>query len=169
MCNPAAIQAAVAVVGAAYGAQQQAAQGRYQRGVNEYNAAVAANEAQKEKEAGVEAENMQRRRTAELIAKQRTQLAAANIDLGSGSALQLQEDTAALGEADALRIRSNTADRAKSLLTQSTLLGNQGAFAQSAGRAAAVGTLLSGAGAVLSTGVADKWFTPASAANAGGQ
>lgn len=167
MCNPAAIQAVVMVVGAAYSADQQQKQGRYQRGVAEYNAAVAENEAEETRNAGVERENQQRRDVAELMARQRAQLGAANIDLTSGSALQLQMDTEALGEADALRIRSNYEDQARALETGATLTRNQGAFAESAGRAGAFGTLLQGASGALGTGVADSWFTPNSAAKVG--
>lgn len=163
MCDPVTIMATVAVVSAAFTAQQQVQQGEFQRGVSEYNARVAENEAEETRRAGVEAENIQRRKTAELISKQRAQLGAANIDLGSGSALQLQEEAAALGEADALRIRSNFEARARSLETGADLTLSEGVFAEQAGQTAAAGTLLQGASTALSTGVADKWFTPDSA------
>ncbi|QZI92144.1 hypothetical protein PODOV073v1_p0019 [Vibrio phage PS25B.1] len=165
MCNPMAIQAAVMIAGAAYSADQQQKQGKYQRGVAEYNAQVAENEAEEVRAKGVEEENLQRRRTAELLSKQRAQLGAANVDLGSGSALQLQEDTIALGEADALRIRSNTDAQYESLQSQSYLTKNQGENAEQAGKGAAFGTLLQGAGSAMGTGVADKWFTPTSSAS----
>lgn len=164
MCEPTTIMAAVAVVSGAFTAQQQRAQGKFQKGVADYNARVAENEAEETRAAGVERENIQRRRTAELISKQRAQLGAANVDIGSGSALQLQEDAEILGEADALRIRSNFERRAGSLDTSAALTETQGEFAESAGRNAAVGTLLSSAGKALDTGVADKWFTPNSTA-----
>lgn len=165
MCEPTTIMTAVTIASAAFTAQQQRAQGKFQKGVAEYNARVAENEAEETRAAGVERENIQRRKTAELISKQRAQLGAAGIDLGSGSALQLQEDAEILGEADALRIRSNFEARAGSLETSAELTESQGEFAESAGRNAAVGTLLSGTASALGTGVADKWFTPNSAAN----
>lgn len=164
MCEPATIMATVAVVQGAFTAQQQVQQGRYQRGVAEYNARVAENEAQETINKGVEAENIQRRKTAELISKQRAQLGAANIELGSGSALQLQEDAAALGEADALRIRSNFEDRAESLETGAEFTREAGRQAERAGRTAAFTTLLGTAASVAGSGVADKWFTPNSSA-----
>lgn len=163
MCGPMVIPA-VAIVSAAFSANQQIQQGKYQKGVADYNAAVAENESQEAQNRSVERENMQRRRTAELLAKQRAQLGAANVDLTSGSALQLQEDTIALGEADALRIRSNYDSEVASLQTQSDLTRNQGDFAESAGQTSAAGTLLKGASATLGTGVADKWLKPNSAA-----
>ena len=100
-----------------------------------------------------------------MLSKQRAQLGAANIDLSSGSALQLQEETVALGEADALRIRSNFSNQAGSLDRSAELTAAKGEFAESAGKSASFGTLLQGASTVLGTGVADKWFTPTSAAN----
>lgn len=165
MCNPVAAQAVVAVVGAAYSARQQQQQGKFQKGVAEYNARVSENEAEETRTVGVERENLQRRKVSELLSHQRAQLAAANLDLSSGSALQLQEETVALGEADALRIRSNFDRQAGALDTSATLTEQQGEFAESAAGSAATGTLLSGAGTALGTGVADKWFTASSAAN----
>lgn len=168
MCEPTTIMLAVSVVSAAFSARQQRQQGEFQKDVADYNARVAENEAEETRAVGVERENIQRRRTAELISKQRAQLGAANVDLGSGSALQLQEDAEILGEADALRIRSNFERRAGSLDTGAALTESQGEFAESAGRNAAVGTLLSTTANTLGTGVADKWFTPNSAASQAG-
>ena len=165
MCEPTTILATVAVVSAAFTANQQVQQGKFKKGVADYNARVAENEAEDTRNAGVERENIQRRKTAELLSKQRAQIGAANIDLTSGSALQLQEDTETLGEADALRIRSNFESRAEALETGAELTRTQGEFAESAGRGAAFSTLLQGATVALGTGVADKWFTPDSAAS----
>lgn len=167
MCEPTTILAAVAVVSTAFTATQQIQQGKFQKATAEYNSRVAENEAEETRRAGVEQENIQRRKTAELLSKQRAQLGAAGVELTSGSALQLQEETVALGEADALRIRSNFGTQAASLETGAALTQREGEFAESAGRGAAAGTLLQGASTVLGTGVADKWFTPTSAALAG--
>lgn len=164
MCEPTTIMAAVAVVSAGFTAQQSIKQGRFQKSTAEYNARVSENEAEETRNAGVEAENIQRKKTAELLSKQRAQLGAANIDLTSGSALQLQEETVALGEADALRIRSNFEGAAGALDTSALLTTSQGKFAKSASQGKAAGSLLQGASTVLGTGVADKWFTPQSAA-----
>ena len=164
MCEPTTILAAVTLISGAFQANQQRQQGKFQKGVADYNARVAENEAQETRRAGVERENIQRRRTAELVSKQRAQLGAAGVDLGSGSALQLQEDAIVQGEADALRIRSNFENRAGALETGAALTERQGEFAEAAGNNAAAGTLLKSVGNAASTGVADKWFTPDSAA-----
>jgi len=174
MCEPTTIAAGAMLVSSVYTAQQQRAssqaQGQHQQGVAEYNARVAENEATQIRNEGVEQENIQRRKTAELQSKQRAQLASRNIDLTTGSALQLQEETAELGEVDALRIRSNTDDRVEANLSQADLTRREGAFAaysaNSSGKG--FGTILSGIGGALGTGVADKWFTPESSAIAGG-
>ena len=146
-------------------AQAQQSQARYQSGVARYNTRVTENQAQETRRVGVEQENIQRRRTAQLLSKQRAQLGAAGVELGTGSALQLQEDTLTLGEADALRIRSNVESQVGALETGAELTRSQGEFAQQAGAAKVTGTLLSGGAAFLDTGVADKWFKPNSSAN----
>lgn len=164
MCEPTTIMATAAVVSGAYTANQQIQQGKYQQGVAEYNARVAENEAQEVQNKSVEEENLQRRRTAELLSKQRAQLGAANVDLSSGSALQLQEDTVALGEADAMRIRSNYDYQVDALEQEAEFQRKSGEAARDASRSAAFGTLLKTGASVLGTGVADKWFTADSAA-----
>ena len=158
MCSIAAASLVVTIFSTAYTVQAQRKKGKFDKGVADYNARVSENEAQKVRDAGVEAENVHRRKAAALLSDQRAQLGAANVELGSGSPLQLQEDTIALGEADALRIRSNYEFKAESLETQANLTRNKGAAAEK------FGTVLGGAGKVLGTGVADKWFTPDSVA-----
>lgn len=170
MCEPTTIAAVATVASTVLVARGQYQQGRYQRDVAEYNARVAENQAQEVRTAGVEAENIQRRKTAELLAKQRAQLGAANVELTSGSPLQLQEDTVALGEADALRIRSNFEAQARSLETGADLTLSSGEAAASLGSQQAAGTILSGTAATINTGVfdqgvSDSWYTSNSAAN----
>lgn len=178
MCDPATIAATMAVVGTVSTMHQQRQQAKFQRGVaehqqrvNEFNARVAENEAQEIRNQGVEQENLQRRRTAELISKQRSQIAGAGLDLGFGSALQLQEDAQTLGEADALRIRSNFDRRVTSAQQRADLIraggdlaATQSEFQASANRASQFSTLLGGTSQFLSSGVADSWFSPDSAA-----
>lgn len=168
MCEPTMIAGGAILVSSLFTAQQQRAKGKHQQGVAEYNARVAENEAQQIRNVGVEQENVQRSKTAELQSKQRAQLASRNIDLTTGSALQLQEETAELGEVDALRIRSNTENRVEAALSQADLTRREGQFASESSKGKAFGTLLSGVGSAFSTGVDDKWFTPQSSALAGG-
>jgi hypothetical protein len=168
MCEPVSIgMAIVAVASAAMQAKSQREQGKFQHGTAKYNARVAENEAVETANVGTEEEMKHRRATAELLSKQRAKLGAAGVSLGSGSALQLQEDTQTLGEVDALRIRSNFRSQAAALETGAELTRAEGKFAESAGKKAAIGTLFSTAGGVAGTGVADKWMTPSSSARAG--
>jgi len=164
MCEPTTIAAVATVASTAFGAYNQIQQGNFQKDVSRYNARVAENEAESTRAAGVEEENKRRRATAEMLSSQRAQLGASGVSLASGSALQLQQDTELLGEVDALRIRSNTSQRAEALETEADLTRTKGDFAKSAGLSSAFGTVLGGVGKTLSTGVADKWLTPKSAA-----
>ena len=164
MCDPVTIGTTLTVastVAQGYAAQQQ---GQFERGVSRFNARQLENEATQTRNKGVEEENLQRQRTANFIAGQRAQLAAQGIDIGSGSALALQEDTATIGELDAKRIKTSFLDEASALDTQAEITRDQGDAAAAAGRNAFTGSLLTAGGQVLGSGVADKWFTSKSAA-----
>lgn len=162
MCNP---QAAVAVVTLLFSANQQVQQGKFAKGTAEFNERIAENEAQETRNVGNERENIQRRKTAELLSKQRAQLGASGLDLGSGSPFDLQQDTQLLGEIDAKRIRSNTDSQVSALNQQAGLTRSQGNFAGDAGGKAAFGTFLSGTSKALDS----KWFNDLSAANTTGK
>jgi hypothetical protein len=164
MCSIAIATLVTTIAATALTVRGQIQQADYTEGVSKYNARVAENQAEKVRSAGVTEENIQRRKTAQLLSKQQAQLGAAGVELGSGSALQLQEDTVTLGEADALRIRSITESKIGALGTQAELLRGQGEAAQSLAATKTAGTILSGGGKALDTGVADKWFTPDSTA-----
>ena len=172
MCGPAAIPlvvSMVATVAQGYMAKQQAkGQAKYEEGVAQYNARSQENEATKVANKGVEAENEHRRQVAEMQAEQKAQFGASGIDPLTGSAALIQADTALLGEADALRIRSNYGEKAESLREQAGLTRYEGEakadVLRSKGRSAFTGSLLSAAGTVAGSGVADKWFSSTSAA-----
>ena len=148
-----------AVAGTAVSVVSSKQQAKAAESTAEYNARVAENNAQNARNAATEAENTQRTKTARLLSKQKAQLGAAGIDLSSGSALQLQEDTITLGEADALRIRTTGDNQYDSSLQQSDLEIAKGSLAESQGNYNIAGSLLSGVGSVASIGVADKWFS----------
>lgn len=77
--------------------------------VADFNAHVADLQAQDSVERGAEAENRFRDQIRGAIGAQRTGFAAGNIDVGFGSAVDVQGDAARLGELDALTIRTNAA------------------------------------------------------------
>ncbi len=165
MCEPTTIalaMVAVSTVAQGYQAQQQ---GKFQQGVSRFNAREQENQATRTRNLGIEEENKQREATAQLVARQRAQIAASGVELGSGSALQLQEDAVTLGEVDALRIRSNFEDQAASLETQAGLTTSEGGFAKAAGDNKFAGSILTAAGGFVGGGgVSSSFFTPKSAA-----
>lgn len=167
MCDPVTIMAVTTVASTAFGVVQAKQQARDQKAVADYNARVSENAAQESRNKATEAENAQRLKTARLLSKQKAQFGAAGIDLSSGSALQLQEDTVTLGEADALRIRRSGDSQFSGLVEESELETAKGEMAESQGDLNVAGTLLSGAGNLMKTGVADKWFTSDSAVKNG--
>lgn len=167
MCSPMAIVAGlqiVSTVSEGYAAKQK---GKYENKVAQYNARVQENEATRARNIGVEEENIQREKTAQLLSKQRAEIGAAGVSLTSGSALDIQEQTELLGEVDALRIKSNFQIQAESLESQARLTRATGVAAKRAGDQAFTGSLLAAGGTLLATGVAAKWFTPSSAAKVG--
>lgn len=138
------------------GERQQATaaerQGAYEQGVYNVDAQLADQQAADAIARGKEAETRQRQATRGLIGAQRATLAAQGIDVSTGSALDVQADTAALGELDALTIRNNAAREAFGYRVQAMDYRNQGAMAALAGKnqAAALrnqsySTLLTGA------------------------
>lgn len=104
---------------------------------------------------GVQEEEAQRRKTAALAGRQQAVLAASNVDIGSGSPLDILADTAVLGELDAQTIKGNAAREAAGYQQQGDLAGMRAKSAKSAGMVGAFGTALSGVGTL-----ADKWYKP---------
>ena len=133
------------------------------RGICPFNAREGENQATQLRNKGVERENALRQQNAQLLARQRAELASRNINIDSGSALQLQQDTEMFGEIDALRLRSNVLNEASALDRGASLTLAEGANRQREYQMEAVGTALSTAGMV-----AGKWYTPDSSALNGG-
>lgn len=157
MCEPVTI---LAVSGLVMSAVSSVQQGNAAKSAGRYNAREAENEATRTRNKGTEEENKQRQRVSALASRQRAALGASGVDIDSGSAAAIQEDTKLFGEVDALRIRTNFQDRAGSLDRGAELTRAQGDSAQRAGQFKAAGSLLSAAGA----GVSSKWYTPDSSA-----
>lgn len=153
-------------------AKAQQAQAEYQASMAKYNAAVA-NENKKlaEQQASAERregyENMiaKRQETAKLIGKQRAAAGASGAVVDFGSNLDLQSDTAAEGEIDAINLYNEGLDKAYNYEIQAWNYANQsnaydsssGAYSAQADSAAATGTMnaigtgLSGIASVGST------------------
>lgn len=134
---------------AAKGAQQQ---GNYEAGIYEQDAQIAASQATDAVARGAETERRQRTLTGQTIGAQRAAMAASGIDLGVGSAADVQADTAHIGELDALTIRNNAKReaygyevQAMDLRARANLARVGGANTAASLRNQSYGTLLSGA------------------------
>jgi len=131
-----------------------------QAALETYNAQVAALQAQDATVRGAEDEARFRTGVKLLIGSQRAGIAAGNIDVGFGSALDVQADSAFLGELDALTIRTNAAREAwgykvqgEDLTRRAAILQKEGVQqakagkeGQSASRWAAAGTVVGAVG-----------------------
>lgn len=150
--------------GAAQKAQlnAQAVAANSQADLSDYNASVADAQATDAIQRGADKESQFRINVRAMIGAQRAGIAASNVDIGSGSAADVQADAAYLGEIDALQIRTNAAKEAWGFGTQAVDLRQRakilrqtgvadvaaGKAAQTAGNIAAVGAVV-GAGASL--------------------
>lgn len=152
MCDPVTatvVAGGLSIAGTVSQGYAQKQQGRYSEQVARYNARQMQNEAQQIGKQGVEAENLQRQQTAQLIGTQRAQIGASGVSLESGTPAQLLQDTATIGEADALRIRSNYNLQKQSALEQADLTIAEGRSRRLAGNAAFQGSLLSASGQAM--------------------
>jgi hypothetical protein len=114
-------------------AQQRAANS--EGDLADYNAAVAELQAKDALDRGVEDEQRFRTKVRGAIGAQRAGFAASNIDVGYGSAVDVQADAAFLGELDALTIRSNAAREAWGFKVQAEDNRRRGKIARQEGEA----------------------------------
>jgi len=150
----------VSAAGAMQGGQAAAAQAKYQAQVAKNNAIMANWAADDAINRGRSQEQIQRLKTAQLISRQRAALASNGVLVDAGSALNLVEDTAMIGEFDALTIRDNAAREAwqnraqgANFTAEAQLAKMRASSAQQSGFGTAFGTLLTTAGSVGS-----KWY-----------
>lgn len=99
----------------------------------DYNANVADLQAKDAVERGAEAEQRFRTQIRGTIGAQRAAIAAGNIDVSFGSAVDVQADAAMLGELDALTIRTNAAREAWGYKVQATDIRNRAAVTRKEG------------------------------------
>lgn len=125
-------------------AQGQRSAGSAQRAMFEANARIADLQAQDAVLRGQEAARQKLVQTRGLIGSQRATLAAQGIDVESGTALDLQVETAGLGALDALTIRNNAAREAWGYRVQASDLESKGVFSSLAASNAAGSTLATG-------------------------
>ena len=119
---------AVGAVSAIQSGKAKAAQYQYQAKVAQDNAKIARQNAAQERQSGLEDARIQRMKTLQTIGSQQVAMAANGIDVTSGTALDTIEDSAQMGELDALMIEYNAERKAQNYdqtannyLNQSTL------------------------------------------------
>lgn len=109
------------------------AQADYQAKVAERNQRIAQNNAAMERQTGLEEARRQRMKTMQAISSQQAGLAANGVDIGSNTALDIVEDTAMLGELDALTIQHNAEKNARNYDTQANNFYNDAVLSRYAG------------------------------------
>lgn len=141
--------------------QQEASESQAQ--LADYNAAVADLQAEDALERGTEEESHFRTQVRGAIGTQRANIAAGNVDVGFGSAVDVQADAAFLGELDALTIRTNAAREAwgmkvqgEDLRKRAEIARKEGVYLEAAGRQgqsaarwATAGTIIGGGASLL--------------------
>lgn len=142
---------AAGTMASAYGTYQQ---GQAANDAAKYNAKMAEYAAQDAQRRGEEEAAAIQRKASSLKSSQRVAQAAHGLDVGYGTAQDLQDETDFFGQMDAATARTNAANQAWSYRSQGKLARAEGRAAAYQGALGATGTLLSGAGQVAS-----KWPT----------
>lgn len=148
----------IGVVGSIRQARAQSEQMEYQADVARQNQQLAEQQASAERRQGYENMVTQRQETARLIGRQRAAAGASGAVVDVGSNLDLQADTAAQGEIDAINVYNQALDRAYNYDVQAVNYGNQAAAydasassAKKAGYINALGTAIGGIATMGST------------------
>lgn len=138
----------------------------YQAKVAKKNAEIAQQNADQERQAGLEEARWQRIKTLQSIGSQQVAMAGNGIDITSGTALDTIEDTAQMGELDALMIQYNSERAAQNYEQQASNFNNQANLDVIAGKNAATAGTINGVAYGLNglskglgslTEVANKW------------
>lgn len=129
-------------------------QGNYEGDLLEQNAGLADIQAQDTLARGREDEGRQRRSNRQLAGSQRAALAASGVDINSGSAQDVVDSDAALGEFDAMTIRNNAARQAWGYQVQAADYRRNAAMARAGGHET-TRSLRNGSVTTLLTGAAD--------------
>lgn len=157
------------VAGSAIGAvssysqgKQQQAMYNYQAQIAEENAKIAQKNAATERQTGIEEARLQRIKTLQAIGSQKTAMAANNMDVTQGTSLDIIQDTAAMGELDALQIETNYERKALAYEQQANNFSNQANLDVISGRnvykSGKINAVTEGLNGVSKLGsVASKW------------
>lgn len=144
--------------------KQQKAMYNYQAQVAEENAKIANKNAATERQTGIEEARLQRMKTLQAVGSQQAAMAANGVDVTQGTSLDIIEDTAAMGELDALQIQTNYERKALAYEQQANNFTNEaqmdviaGKNAYTTGKINAVQTGLNGISKL--TNVSSKWVS----------
>lgn len=139
--------------------EREEAAAQDQANLLDWNAKVSELQAQDAIARGAEEESRFRMSVRQMLGAQRAGIAAGGVDVGFGSALDVQEDTAYLGELDALTIRTNAAREAwgfkieaEDQRRQAGIVRKAGRYAAMAGRERRTQSYLGAANTVLGAG-----------------
>lgn len=135
---------AVQLAGVALAANSQRKQGAQDEATARENQRLANIQADDALNRGSIEEQLSRRNFRALMGRQRNEIGARNVEL-RGSALRLLEDTAQIGEEDAVTIRNNAAREAWGYRNQASGYARLGANQKSNANADAASSLLTGA------------------------
>lgn len=152
MCTP-ELAIAATIGSTLFGAHQANEQGKYQEQVAENNAITQERMAKDAEARGRIEEANHRLKVAQMKSSQRARQGATGAEVNTGSAALLQQDTAEMGELDALTIRSNARREAWGYRVGATNSRAQGELDKMRGRSNAAGTLLTGG-----SQVAGQWY-----------
>lgn len=133
---------AIGVVSSIQQGKAQEAQYEYQAQVQRDNERIANQNATMERQAGIEEARRQRIKTLQMVGAQKSALAANGVDIGVGTSLDTIEDTAMMGELDALMIEKEAETRARNFDIQANNFSNEANLSMySARNARSAGTL----------------------------
>lgn len=142
---------ALGVVGGITKGNAQKAAANDQGNLDDYNASVATLQAQDAVARGATDEARYRTSVQGMIGKQRAAQAGNNVDVNTGSSVDVQSDAAFLGEIDALTIRTNAARTAWGYNVQAENDTRAGQIAREGGQAAQTAGII-GAGTTALAG-----------------
>ncbi len=131
-----------------YGASSQASaikqQGRYQQQIAETNARAQEELAKDAIERGATESSLVRRRARQMTGTQRAGFAGQGVEVNSGTALRVQDDTFTMGETDALTVKNNAWREAWGYKTQAKSLRDQARLGALTAKLQAHNTMLTG-------------------------
>lgn len=152
MCAPlAVVGAGIAAAGTLVGGVQSLMQGNYQAKVAQQNASMEYEAARESEEQGRRDATSFYRQLGQTKGDQIAAMAANGIDVGMGSGLRIQQDTAMLGEEDAGNLYHNIYERTRGNLINATNFISQARAAKEQGRQALVSSAFQAGSSLVSS------------------